>query len=79
VTGSEQTFPAGVTRISRDYELAGVRLMDVYRDASGDLWEVIGLCDKPQATFRRVKDDKQVHHVIGCRNMEQQFPKGPLR
>lgn len=61
------------------YELAGVRLADVYRDRDGQLWEVISLCDKPQATFRRVHDLAQVEHVIGCLNMQEQFPVGPLR
>lgn len=60
-------------------ELCGVALRDVYRDSNGDLWEVIALCDKPQATFRRVRDDYQVDHVIGCLNMREQFPNGPLR
>lgn len=59
--------------------LCGVSLRDVYRDANGDLWEVIGLCDRPQATFRRVSDDRQVEHVIGCLNMRAQFPDGALR
>jgi hypothetical protein len=62
-----------------DYELRGVRLRDVYRDSDGDLWEVIALCDQPQATFRLVGTDTQVEHVIGCRNMVEQFPVGPLR
>jgi hypothetical protein len=56
--------------------LAGVRLTDVYRDQNGDLWEVIGLCDQPQATFRRTKDGKQVSHIIDCLNMKTQFPNG---
>lgn len=61
------------------HELAGVRLLDVYRDADGELWEVVSLCDKPLAGFRRVKDGKQIDHVIGCLNMRTQFPGGPLR
>jgi hypothetical protein len=63
----------------RTISLFGVNLRDVYRDTDGFLWEVIALCDQPQATFRREKDGHQVDHVIGCMNMRSQFPKGPLR
>jgi hypothetical protein len=62
------------------YSLAGVSLRDVYRDKDGHLWEVIALCDQPQATFRLVSDEsQQVEHVIGCPNMKRQFPNGPMR
>lgn len=60
-------------------ELCGVGLTDVYRDRDGDLWEVVSLCDKPIAGFRRVRDGKQVDHVIGCLNMKEQFPNGGVR
>ena len=59
--------------------LCGVSLRDVYRDEHGDLWEVVSLCDRPLAGFRRAKDGKQIDHVIGCLNMRNQFPSGPLR
>lgn len=67
---------SGATVRSKEYELCGVRLRDVYRDRDGELWEVTSLCDKPIAGFTRVKDGKQVDHVIGCPNMKAQFPNG---
>jgi hypothetical protein len=71
-----------VTVPATAWEVAGVRLTDVFRDRNGELWEVVALCDQPQATFRRVREcepEMRVSHVIGCRNMEEQFPEGPLR
>lgn len=66
--------------IDRDkHELAGVRLGDVYRDAHGELWEVIALCDQPQAAIRRVRDGVQEEHVIGCLNWTERCRVGPMR
>lgn len=80
MTDREQTFPeSGVTLISKDYELDGVRLRDVYRDDHGDVWEVVALCDRPTVTLVRVVDGVKAHHVINCPNMRRQFPEGPLR
>ncbi len=67
------------TPLDPDYELRGVRLRDVYRDKDGELWEVIALCDQPQVELRLVGADLTVSHVIGCANMQNQFPGKPLR
>lgn len=64
------------------HELRGVRLGDVYRDKEGDLWEVVGLCDQPQATIRKVGPPEYQHqeqHVIGCPIWEAKWKSGPLR
>lgn len=59
--------------------MRGVRLLDTYRDRNGDLWEVVGLCDEPQATVRKVATGETEEHVIGCRNWCDKFTNGPMR
>lgn len=60
-------------------EMAGVRLLDLYRDMTGNVWEVVGLCDRPQATLRNLTTGEQEEHVIGCLNWQMKFRVGPLR
>ncbi len=60
-------------------EMRGVRLGDVFRDKEGALWEVVALCDQPQATVRNVTSGDKEQHVIGCLNWDTKWAAGPLR
>lgn len=59
--------------------MRGVALGDVFRRRSSELWEVIALCDQPQATLRNVKNGEQESFVIGSPLMRDEFPWGPMR
>ncbi len=78
VTEAARTPPSRPNTF-RDVELRGVRLRDVFRDKKGELWEVIALCDKPQATVRNVATDEREQHVIGCLNWQEKWENGPMR
>ncbi len=63
----------------RETEVRGVRLLDVFRDEAGELWEVVGLCVEPSAIVRNIETGKREQHVIGCLNWTSKWESGPLR
>lgn len=58
-----------------DHEVQGVRLSDLYEDADGSLWKVVGIATSPTVTVERVNGAAREHHVIESLNWRNRWKR----
>lgn len=54
-----------------------------FKDANGDLWEMITFCEQPTATLRKVGSGQKLGGAVGCMNFNDMVkvadPDGLIR
>lgn len=61
--------------LPNDVEVDGVRLSDLYEDADGMLWRVVGIATSPTVTVEQVNGAAREHHVITSPNWQNRWAR----